>query len=327
MVPLPVALPHLRRRVTERGARDHLVLAAVADAAVVLTPRHLGGVGREVGAGDVVVDAHLGPTQTGEIALSLIGAGVVGAVGHLMVDAVGLERLVETVPALSLVSVNDGAGEHAGLNRVHALSLGTEGKGEGLTVALADHDDDAALAGLVLGKATVPPILLHVLRPDVAAEIGAIHFHRARHGGVRGLSGDGLAELVSHHKGGAVLAVEIAAQLERGVALGAVGEDGDGKQVVADRELAAGEDGPAGDAELVATSGALEELAGGDEGVLEATAAGAEGFAFGLGPSDGLERLPSLVIRHAGDLREAEGAGGAGEKEVLGHGAHLNVLR
>jgi hypothetical protein len=60
--------------------------------------------------------------------------------------------------------------------------LGAEGEGKSLTLALADNDDDATLAGLVLGKVAVAPILFAVLGTDVAAEIGAVHFHRAGHG-------------------------------------------------------------------------------------------------------------------------------------------------
>lgn len=103
------------------------------------------------------------------------------------------------------------------------------------------------------------------------------------------------------------------------MALGAVGEDRDGKQVVADRELAAGEDGPAGDAVLVATAGALKQFAGGDERMLEATAARAERLTFGCLPADQLERGPSFVIRQAGHLREGKGPGRFGEEEMLGH--------
>lgn len=327
MVALPVALPHLRGRVTERGARNHLVLPAVAGAAVVLAPRHLSGVGGEVRTGDVVVNAHLGAAEAGKERLGLVGARFVGAVGDLMVDAVRLERFVKPIPALRLVGVDDGARKDAGLNRLNALGFGAESKGKRLTLALTDHDDDATLARLVLGKATVLPIRLHVLGPDVPAEIGAIHFNRARHGGVGSLGRYSLAQLVSHDEGRPVLDVEVAAELERAVALGAVGENGDGKQVVADRELAAGEDGPACDAVLMAATGALKQLAGCDEGVLEAAAARAEGGTISLCPPDRLERLPSRLIGHPRDLSEAEGAGGAREEKVLSHNGHPNVLR
>lgn len=317
---LPVALPDLRRGVIEGGARDEGVLLAVAHSAIVLAPSHLTSVGGEVGAGDVVVNAHLGPAQAGEERLGLIGAGFIEAVALLVVRAMGLEALVEPIPALGLVGVDDAASLDAGLNGRDRLGFGAEGEREGLALALADDDDDPALAGLVLGKATVATIRLHVLGADVAAEVGAVHLDRARHGGVCGLGGDGLAELMRHHERRPVLAVEVAGELEGGMTLGAVGEDRDGKEMVADRKLAGGEDGAAGDAELVTATGALEELPSGDEGVFEAAAAGADSLAIRGRPADGLEGGPSLVVRHAGDLGEVEGAGRLGEKKVLGHG-------
>ncbi len=130
-----------------------------------------------------------------------------------------------------------------------------------------------------------------------------------------------------HHERRPVLDVQVAGELERAVALGAVGEDGDGKEVIADRELARREDGPAGDAVLVPAPSALEQLAGSDERVLEAAAARAERLPLSRLPADSLERLPSRVVGQAGDLNEREGAGGFGEEEVLSHRGHPNVLR
>lgn len=306
---LPVALPDFRRGVRERGARDEGILLTVADAAMVLTPSHLASVGGEVGAGDVVMHAHLGAAKAGEERLGLVGAGAVSAVRLLVIDAVSLERGVETIPALSLIGVNNAAGGDALNDGRHGLGLRTEGEGESLALGLTDHDDDAALAGLVLGKATVAPIRLHVLGTNVATEVGAIHLNVALKGRISRLGGDSLAELVSHHEGRAVLAVEVAGELEGRVALCAVGEDRDGEKVVSDRELARSEDGAAGDAVLVTAAGALEELTGGDERVLEAATAGAERGALGSLPADRLKGGPRLIVRHAGDLGEVEGAG------------------
>ena len=104
----------------------------------------------------------------------------------------------------------------------------------------------------------------------------------------------------------ASLAPHVAGESQRRMPLRAVGEDGDGKKVVPDWELARSEDGPAGDAVLVPAAGALEQLAGGDERVLEAAATRAERLTFGRLPTDRLERLPSRVIGQAGDLGERE---------------------
>lgn len=48
-----------------------------------------------------------------------------------------------------------------------------------VTVALAPHDGDLALARLVLSLAAVDSIRLEIGRANVAAEVGAINFGRA----------------------------------------------------------------------------------------------------------------------------------------------------
>ena len=131
------------------------------------------------------------------------------------------------------------------------------------------------------------------------------------------LRGEGLADFVGEDEGGLVLDVQIAAEPQGAMTLGGVGEDGDSGQNVADRELAAGEDGPARHAELVAAGGALEaavvrQVVDGD-----AAAAGAHRRAFGVGPADRLELRPSRFVRQAHDLRQGERAGGCGKEEVL----------
>ena len=107
------------------------------------------------------------------------------------------------------------------------------------------------------------------------------------------------------------------AESQRQMPLGAVGEDGDGKEVVPDWELARSEDGPTGNAVLVPAIGALEQLAGGNERVLEAVAARAEWLAFGCLPTDRLERFPRCVVGQTSHLGEGERTGRFGEEEVL----------
>ena len=70
-VPLLVTLPDLRRGVRKGSACDEGVPLTVAHAAVVLAPSHLASVGGEVGAGDVVMHAHLSAAKAGEERLSL----------------------------------------------------------------------------------------------------------------------------------------------------------------------------------------------------------------------------------------------------------------
>jgi len=105
-----------------------------------------------------------------------------------------------------------------------------------------------------------------------------------------------------------------------GIALGAVHEDGDGRQIVADRKLAAGEDRPAGDAELRLAGLALEQAASGVGVDRDATALRAEGLAFGRSPADRLHGVERFVVTHPHDLGQRQSAGGGGEKEVLAGG-------
>jgi hypothetical protein len=69
---------------------------------------------------------------------------------------------------------------------------------------------------------------------------------------------------VRENEGRLVLAIEIAAHLERAMALRAVHENGDGGEDIAERHLAAGEDRSAGHAEFVAARLAFEARAGGE---------------------------------------------------------------
>lgn len=88
---LPVAAPiHGRRQ--RGGTEAHgAELFAVAGPALVFPPRHFGGVAVQVLPADPVILAPLRTAQTGEIGLSLVGAGVIRAVGFLVVDALHVE--------------------------------------------------------------------------------------------------------------------------------------------------------------------------------------------------------------------------------------------
>ena len=130
--------------------------------------------------------------------------------------------------------------------------------GSHLAAQLAGDDDHLALAGLVDLPAPVLAVHAAVGGLDVAAEVGAIHSHFAADLG-QGLDrAERFPDLVGEREGHLVLHVQIAAQLERGVALGAVHEDGGGGQNVADRQLASDGDRARSDAELVAALGALK---------------------------------------------------------------------
>ena len=68
----------------------------------------------------------------------------------------------------------------------------------------------------------------------MAAEVGAVNFDFARYGRAVRFRRQRFADFVRHHKRGLVLAIQVAAQLQGAMALGAVHEDRDGQKVVAD---------------------------------------------------------------------------------------------
>ena len=121
------------------------------------------------------------------------------------------------------------------------------------------------------------------------------------------------------HEGRLVGHVQVAAELQGAQALGGVGEDRDGHQVVAHRQLAAVEGRAAGDAELLAAALALEQAAGAVLVDGHAAAGGAHRIAARLVPPQRPERGVRLIVRQAGDLHQRERAGLGGEEEVGGH--------
>ena len=184
---------------------------------------------------------------------------------------------------------------------------------------LANHNHDLALAGAVLQAATVAAMLFHVRGLHVAAEIGAVDFHGAAHFLVVHVRAHGLTDLVGHHESRLVLAIQVTAELQGGMSLGAVHEDGDCQQVVADRELAIGEDRAGRDRELVAALFAAPDrlrLVGIDG---QAATRRAEGLAVVGRPPHRLESLARFLIAHTGDLSEAQVPCGFREEEVLRH--------
>ena len=116
-----------------------------------------------------------------------------------------------------------------------------------------------------------------------------------------------------------VLHVQIAAELQRRQSLNRVHEDGDGRKVVADRQLAASEDGPAGDAELAPARLALPNAAAGIGVNGRALAVWAERSAAVIGEPDSLKPRVGFIVGHPKDAGEAEIASLGGKEEMLGH--------
>ncbi len=161
--------------------------------------------------------AELGTAQAGEVGLRPIGAGAVDAVAVLMVDTAHGKPGVQRVPGRALVGVHHGAVGDPLADGRHGCLFGGKHLRQGASPALAHHHDDAALARLVLGQPPVDPVGGPVLRPDMAAEVGAVDlnrtpfaadpqpFHAGRHG---------LAQLVRQHERRLVLHVQITGEGE-----------------------------------------------------------------------------------------------------------------
>ena len=78
----------------------------------------------------------------------------------------------------------------------------------------------------------------------MAAEIGAIKLDIAGDGGGRGLACQGFPDFVRQNEGTLRIAADVARELERGDALGGVGEDADRGEQIDEAQLAAGKDRP-----------------------------------------------------------------------------------
>ena len=90
-----------------------------------------------------------------------------------MVDPLGGEAGVQGIPVARLIGIDRAAGLDAAGDDGNALVLCADHEGQRPALALAHDDHDAALAGLVLGLATVDAIRLLVLLAYRVAEVGA----------------------------------------------------------------------------------------------------------------------------------------------------------
>src|ERR1700712_5344933 len=81
-------------------------LFAGADAAQVLAPRRFLGIAEQVRAGDVMMVAEFGPTQTGEVGLRAVGTGAIDAVAVLVIDPAHREAGVQRIPGRALIGVD-----------------------------------------------------------------------------------------------------------------------------------------------------------------------------------------------------------------------------
>ena len=96
-------------------------------------------------------------------------------------------------------------------------------------------------------------------------------------------------------------------------------EDRNRGEQVSERQLARGEDRPAGDAELVVTCNALELAAGRDVIGLDTAATRAHRLAFGIRPAHFAEQAVGGILAHTENRLEGEGASLCREEKVLCH--------
>ena len=155
----------------------------------------------------------------------------------------------------------------------------------------------------------------------VTAEIGPVDLNHAGHRALHLLRPDRLAQLMGEDGSGLILNVEITAELEGGDALNGVHEDGDCGAVFPDRQLAAGEDRPAGDTELVLARLALPNPTSCVGVNRRALAAGTERCAAVVRESNGFKAGVSVVVAHPHDGAEAQGPGFCREQKMLSHDA------
>jgi hypothetical protein len=181
--------------------------------------------------------------------------------------------------------------------------------------ALADDDNHLALAGTVLAQPPIAPVLALVGGLHIAATVAAIDcrafavaadFERADFRPHR------LAHLVRQDKGGLVLRPEIAAEGQHRLALDRVGEDRNRHEVGAQWHLAAGEQRPAGQREVLVARLALPAQA-----TLAAAAVNRGAAAFRViwlaaivGPAQPDKDPLGFLVRHPGNRRQRERPGG-----------------
>jgi len=141
----------------------------------------------------------------------------------------------------------------------------------------------------------------------VSAEESAVHFDHSGQPALHLLSRHRLTQLVGQDEGRFVLSTKITAKLQNRDALDRVHENRGRGEVVADRQLAAGEDRPAGDAELVSALFAFPKTARGHGVDGCALATRAERLAAVIGKPDCLKASVCIVVRHPHDRAQRIG--------------------
>ena len=205
---------------TERRPGDASPLQPVRFAAVILAPRHLVGVLIEVSAADPMVDAHLGAAEPAKPAFGLVHAcPVIGDELARVIDPQHRHRTRAAHPMPpDFVGMNDRPAGDVLPDQRDRGALARHDERQCAAHDFADDDDDLALAGLFLRSTAIDSIRFAVRLFDLAAEIRAIDRDRAGQLGLIwavNLGAHRLAQFVRQHESCLVLAIEVAAQLQR----------------------------------------------------------------------------------------------------------------
>jgi hypothetical protein len=309
---VPVAGPYRALGVSQGGGGYQVPVIAIRAAAVVLPPRHFVAVGAEMPAADVMMNAHLGATQAGEIAFRLVRAGAV--IGHVLdrvIDALHCEAGMQDVPCIRLVRMHDCFRRDMLADRRNGVGLAVNDPRPGVATPLAGDDYNLPLGieSAAVGAIGFPVRLLRTL-----ANVGAVNLDRSRQF-VTDLYGCAhrLAQLVQQHECALGIDIHVAAHFESRGAFDAVAEQRDHGEVVADRQLAAMKDCAARDAELLPACRAFpaHRHTGFIQRVdLDATAVWAKRVAIIGREADHLEDAERCGIVHPHDRGELQAACG-----------------
>lgn len=154
----------------------------------------------------------------------------------------------------------------------------------------------------------------------MTTKICAIHFDGAGNIESLDLGSHRFAKFVREDESRFVLAIQIASELKSRNAFRAIDDDDDSRQKIGERHLAAGEDRPGRDRELMTANTALMFAALDDIVGVERTALRANRCAIRLWPTHLFEEAPSRFLSGAIDLAERNAPGLCCEKEVGCHG-------
>lgn len=122
----------------------------------------------------MVVLANLRASQPRDVALRLVRAGAVLAVGFAMIDPLHFKARMEIVPSSRLVGVDRASSSDTTTNDRDGLGLMFHHCRHGRAAPLTHHHDATALAAFVLASTPINASHPIIFWPDVAAKPSAI---------------------------------------------------------------------------------------------------------------------------------------------------------